>query len=561
MSRSALMVVRILRNRDLRRLLGAFLAFNAAEYGTWVAILVYAYEATGPASVGVVALLLLVPAAVVAPAAAALADRFPRHRVLVAGYLVYGVGLAATAVAMITGAPAVVVYPVAAIGGAALVVVRPTQSALMPALSHTPDELTSANGAAGVIEGAGILLGPLSAALILTQFEPAAVFVASAVAVLLGGTLVLHLHDRSIPPPDVDPIQPLEDMRVVGRRGAMVDGVRAVLTDHDARLVIGLMSARMLMIGAADVLFVLMALELLGMGEPGAGILNAALGAGTIVGGAVSFMLVGRTRLASVAAIGACLWGLALGISGWLASPIVAIGLIVAGGAGLAIVDVAGRTILQRSVRDEVLARVFGVQEGLAMGALAIGSVLVPVLIAILGLTGAILAIAAILPVTVGLVWVQLVTLDAQTPVPVLAIALLRRVTLFDPLPAPNLEAIARRASWLTINPGAVVIREGDVGDRYYVLASGAVRVEREGRFLRELDAVGDGFGEIALLRDVPRTATVTATAESVFLTIDRASFLAAVTGNPLVRARADTMVARLSSELGRTGVRPPGAA
>jgi hypothetical protein len=547
------MVGRILRNRDLRRLLGAFLAFNAAEYGTWVAILVYAYEATGPASVGVVALLLLVPAAVVAPAAAALADRFPRQRVLVAGYLVYGVGLAATALAMISGAPAVVVYPVAAIGGAALVVVRPTQSALMPALSHTPDELTSANGAAGVIEGAGILLGPLSAALILTQFEPEAVFVASAVAVLLGGLLVLRFHARSMPAPE--PIQPLEDMRVAGRRGAMVDGVRAVLTDRDARLVIGLMSARMLMIGAADVLFVLMALDLLGMGEPGAGILNAALGAGTIVGGAVSFMLVGRTRLASVAASGACLWGLALGISGWLASPIVAIGLIVAGGAGLAIVDVAGRTILQRSVRDEVLARVFGVQEGLAMGALAIGSILVPVLIAILGLTGAILATAAILPVTVGLVWVQLVTLDARTPVPVLAIALLRRVTLFDPLPAPNLEAIARRANWLTVTPGAVVIREGEVGDRYYVLASGAVRVEREARFLRELAAVGDAFGEIALLRDVPRTATVTATAESVFLTIDRASFLAAVTGNPLVWARADTMIVRLTSELGRTDV------
>ena len=179
------MAGRILRNRDLRRLLAAFLAFNAAEYGTWVAVLVYAYEMSGPASVGVVALLLLVPAGVLAPAVASLGDRFPRQRVLVAGYVMYGIGLAATALAMRASVPVVVVYLVAAIGGAALVVVRPAQSALMPALSHTPDELTSANGAAGVIEGAGILLGPLSAAIILSQTDPAAVFIASAAAVPL----------------------------------------------------------------------------------------------------------------------------------------------------------------------------------------------------------------------------------------------------------------------------------------------------------------------------------------------------------------------------------------
>lgn len=538
------MAGRILRNRDLRRVLAAFLAFNAAEYGTWVVILVYAYEATGPASVGVVALSLLVPSSLLAPAAASLGDRFPRERVLVAGYLVYGIGLAATALAMGAGASAIVVYAVAAIGGAALIMVRPTQSALLPALSHTPEELTSANGAAGIIEGAGILLGPLAAAVILAQADATAAFLAAAVAVVVGASLIVRLNVRPSARPDFAEANDVEVPPLTGRRDALVAGLRAVVTDRDARLVVGLMSARMLMIGAADVLFVLMALDLLGMGEPGAGILNAALGAGTIIGGAVSFMLVGRTRLASVAAIGACSWGLALGISGWLASPVVATGLIVAGGAGLAIVDVAGRTILQRSVRDDVLARVFGVQEGLAMGALAGGAILVPALVAILGLTGAIFAIGAVLPLTVVLIWAQLVALDARTSVPVLAITLLRRVSLFGPLPAPGLEAVARRATWLTVDAGAVLIREGDIGDRYYVLASGAVRVERDGRFLRELQTPGDGFGEIALLRDVPRTATVTATTETVLLAIDRASFLSAVTGNPFVLARAETVVA-----------------
>jgi hypothetical protein len=189
----------------------------------------------------------------------------------------------------------------------------------------------------------------------------------------------------------------------------------------------------MLMIGAADVLFVLMALDLLGMGEPGAGILNAALGAGFIVAGAVSFVFVGRHRLPSIAAAGACLWGTTLAISAWLALPWPATALIVAGGAGLAIVDVSGRTILQRSVRDDVLAGVFGLQEGLAMAALAVGSLMVPALSALLGLTAAIIVIAAILPVVVVVFWKGLV--DASQRLRRCSHRPLRRVDIFITLP------------------------------------------------------------------------------------------------------------------------------
>ena len=176
------------------------------------------------------------------------------------------------------------------------------------------------------------------------------------------------------------------------------EGLRTVSSDRDARLVVGLLTARTLMIGAADVLFVLLALDLLGIGEPGAGLLSGALGAGAIVGGATTFRLIGRSRLASVAAAGAIAWGVAMaGIaitgSAWLA-PL----LVVIGGAGLAVVDIAGRTMLQRSIRDEVLARVFGLQEGLAMAGLAAGSIIVPILVALFGLVGAVLVTAAILP-------------------------------------------------------------------------------------------------------------------------------------------------------------------
>ena len=156
---------RILRSRDLRRIFGAFLLFNMAEFGTWVAVLLYAYERTGPASVGIVALVQLVPAALAAPPAAGLGDRFPRHRVLFGGYVVQAVATGLTAAMMAVEAPVVVVYAAAAFAAASVVVARPTQSAMLPSLSQTPEELTAANGAAGVVEGIGVLLGPLLAAM------------------------------------------------------------------------------------------------------------------------------------------------------------------------------------------------------------------------------------------------------------------------------------------------------------------------------------------------------------------------------------------------------------
>jgi signal-transduction protein with cAMP-binding, CBS, and nucleotidyltransferase domain len=178
------------------------------------------------------------------------------------------------------------------------------------------------------------------------------------------------------------------------------------------------------------------------------------------------------------------------------------------------------------------------------MAGLAAGSILVPLLVAVVGLVGAVLVTAAILPVIVVVWWRRLTDLDRRSVVPVREIALLRRSPIFRPLPAPQLEAVARRALWLTIPAGVGLIREGEPGDRFYVLASGSLRVERAGRHLRDVDVVGEGVGEIALLRGVPRTASVTATADTSLLAIDRAPFLAAITGHPGTFAAAERSAA-----------------
>jgi MFS family permease len=525
---------RLIGNGPLRRVLIAFLLFSAAEYGTWVAILLYAYERTGPLSVGLVALIQLVPAALAAPAASALGDRFPRERVLAVGYAIQALAMFATGLTMLADAPPLVTYAVAAATAASLVVTRPTQSALLPSLAMAPADCTIANGASGFFEGGGQLIGPLAAAAILAVGTPATVFFAASLALVVALLVTVGVRPR------MAPIVFASDADDVGLLG----GLRLVLADRDARVLVGLLTARMLVIGACDVLFVLLALELLDTGEPGAGILSAALGAGAMLGGAGTFTIVGRPRLAAVAAAGALVWGAAIATVGLVPSAFLAPLLVIVGSAGLAIVDICGRTMLQRSVRDEILARVFGLQEGLGMAGLAAGAVLVPILVGVFGLVGAVVAVGAILPVFVALRWPRLSDLERGAGVPAREISLLRVGTIFRPLPAPALEAVARRAVWVDVSDGERLITQGDPGDRFYVLAAGSLRVERDGTRLRDVTEPGEGVGEIAILRDVPRTASVFATGPSTLLAIDRAPFLAAVTGHPDAHAAADAVVA-----------------
>ncbi|HEX7347509.1 MAG TPA: MFS transporter, partial [Candidatus Limnocylindrales bacterium] len=451
----ATLLGRLVRNARLRRVLLAFLLFSAAEFGTWVAILLYAYERTGPLSVGLVALVQLVPAALLAPAAAALGDRFPRERVLAAGYAFQAAGMLATGLAMAADTPPLVTYALAAVTASSLVVTRPTQSALLPSLAVAPEDCTTANGASGLIEGAGLLGGPLAAAAILVVGTPADVFLVASGCLALATVATIGLRS---------PVAPIEFATDDGSDAGMLAGLRVILQDADARVLVGLMTVRMLAIGCCDVLFVLLALESLGTGEPGAAILSAALGAGSMLGGAATFSIVGRARLAAVAAVGAVAWGLGIAAIGLSQSALAAPLLVIGAGAGIAIVDIAGRTLLQRSVRDEVLARVFGLQEGLAMAGLAIGSVIVPILVAVGGVVGCVFVVAAIPPLAVALQWRRLGDLERGTTVPAREIALLRRDFIFRPLPAPELEAVARRAQWVSIPGGADLMREGDPG-------------------------------------------------------------------------------------------------
>jgi MFS family permease len=511
----------VLANRDIRRVQLAFVAFNAGEWGVWIAMLVYAYERGGSTTAGLVALAQLVPASLFAPLAARLADRRRPGRVLAGGYFVQAAALGATAAMLIASGPPVLAYALAAVAATAVTVTRPAQAALLPSLARTPDELTATNVVGGWSESISMLAAPALAGVLLAWHGAGAVFAVMSVVLLCAALLVAPVAGTAPAPAD-------------DNAGAF----RLLFHLPNARLLVGVLGAQYLVIGALDVLFVVLAVSVLDHDGSVAGYLNAAFGAGGVVGIVVTVALVGRSRLVPPLVAGVVAWSAAFVVLAARPSLVAALVLLACAGAGRSLLDVAGRTLLQRTVPADVLARMFGVLEGISMAGLAIGAVLAPVLVHTLGARAAFVCAAGILPLVLAASLARLRTLDRQATAPVVEIALLRSTQLFSPLGAPELEALARSLRPLEVKAGTDVVLEGEPGFDYFVIADGELSVSVAGTLRR-----GDGFGEVALLAGVPRTATVTAQTDARLYALGKDDFVAAVTGHPVARREADRLV------------------
>jgi MFS family permease len=532
---------RALSDRVVRRTLVAFVAFNVAEWATYIAVLVYAFGRGGTTEAAVVAMAQLVPAAVVAPIASALADRYDRGRVLFASYVLQAGTQAIAAVALLADAPAPLVYAAAVLSTTSVVLTRPVHGALLPSIVRTPAELTAANAASGAIQNASALAGPALAGLVLGLANPGTVFAATAVAMAAGSFLVAPLRRPASPKPVTETAGQGERHSTVRAAGR---ALRALRGDGDSRLLVLLLAAQSFVLGSLDVLFVAAAISLLGMGQPGVGMLNAAVGLGGILGAAAALLLAGRPRLSAPIAAGVAAWSAPLAVVGAVPGPLLALMLLVVAGSGRGVADVAGRTLLQRAADEEFLLRVLGILEGLQMAAIALGSLTAAGLVGLFGVRGALLVIGAFLPILMVICFPRLRRIEATRPAPAAIIALLRSQAIFAPLPAPELERVARRVRAVTVTDGAEVIREGDPGDRFYIVADGQAEVIRHGVRVAVLGP-GESFGEIALLRDVPRTATVRAAPDLRLYALDRDDFLAAVTGHAPSVAAANAVVSR----------------
>jgi MFS family permease len=529
----------VFANPRLRRLELALAGSVTGEWAYAIALAVYAFDQGGAAAVGLVGLIRFLPSALAAPFAAVLGDRFSRVRVMVVSDVLRALAMVAAALAVFGEAPAGVVYALAGVVSVVSMAFRPAQAALLPSLATTPSELTAANVASTTIESIGSFAGPALGGLLLAATDAGTVFAATAGAFVWSAALVLGVESSRAE---------REDTEVSGILSEALAGFRAILGESRLRLVVALYAAQTLVAGALNVLIVVMALDLLDLGNSGPGFLNAAVGVGGLFGAVLALALVGRQRLAGDFGLGLLLWAVPIALIGVWPHEAPALVLLAVVGIGNTLVDVAALTLLQRAAPDEVLARVFGVIESLLVGAIGLGAILAPVLVSAFGADGALIATGAFLAVLAVASWPRLARIDAEVAVPERELALLTNLPLFAPLPAATVEHLARSLQPVRVVAGEQIVREGEPGDRFYIVASGEVEVAADGKPLRTLGP-GEHFGEIALLRAVPRTATVVARQDGELLTLDRDEFVAAVTGHPESREAADAVIgARLGT-------------
>jgi MFS family permease len=520
------------RNENVRRVELAWGAAISAEWAYFVALGVFAYDAGGTLAVGLAGLIRLLPAALVAPGAAALGDRFRREWLLLWAALLGAVALAGSAVAAFAGFEGGVLA-CAALVGISSTLIRPTLQALLPSLTRTPEELVASNAATSTVESLGTLIGPLVASVLVEQATVGATFAVAAAVLIVGVVLILRVRTEGA---------------AIGRaasRDRPAFAWRTVVQHPGAPVVVTLMVAQAFVRGCLNVLIVVAAFELLGGSGGTVGLLTAAIGAGGVIGAIASSTYHGN-RLARVFAISLFGWGLPIVLVAPSPELAVALVLLAIVGASNSVEDVSGFTLLQRAIRDDALSGVLGLIWGAAMGALALGSIATPILIRELGARTAFVLVGFLLPVLTIAGFRRMGALD-ELAAPTRQQLLVDDVPMFGPLSLAAKERLAAKLVPLDVRAGETIVHAGDVGDRFYIVDSGTVRIGLANG--EKQSGAGEYFGEFALLRDVPRTATVTAATATRLYSLERADFLAAVTGHALAEAAAQHVVgARLGA-------------
>jgi MFS family permease len=507
------------RNEQIRTVQLAWAGAIAAEWAHFVALGVYAYDHGGASAVGVAGLVRLLPAAIVAPFAASLGDRYPRERFILVTALIGAAALGASAASAAAGSKGLV-FGFAAVVGLSSTLFRPALQALLPSLARTPEELIAANGATSTMEGLGTLAGPLLAGLLVALSGATAVFVTAGGVLLFAAALVARVRVQgrvSAGPADRVPV-----------RRMLTAGFVAVARARRPRLLIGLGVAQCFVRGCLNVLIVVAAFRLLRAGGPEVGYLTAAVGVGGMFG-ALGAMTLGSRRLGVIFGLALVFWGVPIALLAPGSNLPAAILLLAVVGVANSVEDVAIITLLQRTTPEELLTRVLAVLWGVAMGAVAIGSLVAPALVSAFGVHPTFVVVGIILPLLAVATYRQLAEID-RAVAPTQQLDLIGEVPMFEPLPLATKERLAASLEPVAVVAGEHVIQAGEIGDRFYVVARGDLDIDAGGH--RTTASDGDYFGEIALLRDVPRTATVTARTESLLYALPRSAFLAAVTSH-----------------------------
>jgi MFS family permease len=557
----------VFRNPALRKL---NLAFAGSAIGDWAyatAMAVWVYSVGGLTAVGIWGTIRLVIMTLVTPFASILVDRYSRKRIMVSTDLLRGTVVFVCAILIMVEAPVWTVFVLATLTSVFAAPFRPAVAALLPHLVDRPEELTAANGTSSTIDSLSFFVGPALGGLLLTFTTVPVVMFVNVVSFLWSAALVAGIrvpHPTTVPAvagtendsPEatevsatetegdtlVEEVEEVEEEKESFVQESIA-GFKTIWSISDLRLVSLVYCAQTIVAGASVVYGIAMAVEMTNFGPNGVGYLDSMFGVGAIIGGLVALGRASKMKVATDFGWGVILWAIPLLLAAVFPHAWAALLAVAIMGFGNPLVDVNAMTIVQRLGDDKVMGRIFGALETGLIAAMALGSVLMPLLLHLFGLQWALAVLAIGISAVVLPFMGRLRRMNAALGEPE-GLRLLRALPLFAPLEPKSLELVAQQLVRREVAAGEAVITEGAPGDVFYVVESGALTASFRGEVLSH-QGPGDPFGEIALLRDVPRTATVVADEPTVLYSLDREAFLAAVTGNSEVSGQADDLIAR----------------
>lgn len=509
----------------MRRVLLAYLLCDLIEFATWMAVLLVAYERGGPTAVGIASVAMLLPAILIVPLIAGFGDRMPRGRALSLAHASVGITSLLMCLLLVLEAPFWSVVAGGAVQTVALSLVQPMHFSALPFLALRPGDLVAANGLSSFMDGATLFVGFLLAGVVSDVAGAWVVLLACGGMGLAAALMTTRLGIARSTQAGGDDENP-------GEIRAAIEGLLALRGNWGALALLALLGCTYLIDGSNEPLTLTFNAEVLGLGESSAGLLAGSYGIGLAVGGAMQAGLAHRGRLAPVVLAGAGVLGgfwLAVASVGSLGPAVV---LLALAGMGASLIIVSARTLLQRSTDNVILARVLAIQEGVQMSGQAVGALVAPLAIVVLGPSRAFIPIGVLVVLTALVTFATVRALEARSIVPLREIELLSQVPFLRALPAYELEHLAQTALWRQAPSGSVVVAQGEPGDAFYVVAQGELSVTVDGHIREHTLTAGDGFGEIALLHRVPRTATIRALTESELLMVSSAQFLASVTAS-----------------------------
>ncbi|MET0771858.1 MAG: cyclic nucleotide-binding domain-containing protein [Candidatus Limnocylindrales bacterium] len=532
------------RSSSILLIVAAHLVASLAAAMLLVVLAVAAFEASGPAGVAILTIVQLVPTLVVVPLVSRAATARTRRKALLAAQLVGVLGAGTLGLALLADAGTLVVYLLAAVSAASTTTAWALTVAWLPALAASPGQLVASNAACMAAEGIGGLAGPLlAAALLALAGQPSVAFVAA-----LGSVAAVVLTWLIRAPAGLPDPRGIESPTISSGFGRLIReataGLAVLVRSRGPRLVTVALFAQTVVRGSLSVLLVVVAIEVLGLGEPGVGLLTAAIGLGGLVGAAVAVPIAGDRPLGPLVAVSLVGWGLPIAILAFVSTTPAALVLLGVVGLSNTLIDVAGLGLLQGCIADRDRAPAMAAVRAVAATGVALGAVAASVMLAVVPTAAVLVVTGALLPLLVVLLWPSWRSLDRHLLVSRDQVAWLRRCPLFRPLSLAQLEQLAAGTTEAAFPDGAVVIRQGDVGDAFYLVTEGRVEVRQDGALLDTLGP-GGSFGELALLRDVPRTATVTAIGAVTCYRIEGTTFMSAVCGDPSSGALAADLVAR----------------